>query len=100
MEGRVWLALSDELAQNKVDIITQARLDAITNEGVIIVDQESHKILLKVDTIVLACGMTPVNFLAAELEGKVNELYIIGDAKQPRTIRNAISEGYTLAYHL
>ena len=76
-----WEALRDELVQGGAKILTQARIDAITDDGVIIIDKEQHSTLLKADTVVLALGVTPVNALAIELANKVKELYIIGDAK-------------------
>ena len=100
MENRVWAALSDELSKSKVKMITGAKLIAVSNGVALIIDKEGHEISLNSETIILACGRKTANALAKELAGKVKELYTIGDAKQPRTIRNAISDGYTLAYHL
>jgi 2,4-dienoyl-CoA reductase-like NADH-dependent reductase (Old Yellow Enzyme family)/thioredoxin reductase len=100
MERRVWLALSDELSKFGVGIITGVKLDAVTNEGAIVIDKNRHKTLLKAEKIVLACGMKPANALAKEFSVNVKELYIIGDAKQPRTIRNAISDGYIVAHDI
>jgi len=99
MESRVWLALRNELAKSKVQILTGARLHAISNGGAIIIDKGGGETLLKTDTIILACGRKPIKTLAKELS-KVKELYTIGDAKEPRNIRNAIGEGYTLAYQI
>ncbi len=100
VEARVWIALKDELSQSGVRLLTGLKLDAITDEGAVLIDRKGDRVTLKADTVVLACGMTPVNALVKGLGGKVGELHVIGDASQPRTIRHAISEGYTLAYRL
>ncbi len=56
--------------------------------------------LVRADTIVLAMGVEPVNELANELTGKVDELYTVGNAKQPGRIREATSDGYVVACNL
>ena len=42
-------------------------------------------------------GVRPVNRLAEELKGKVSEVHIIGDAKEPQKVINAITEGSSVA---
>lgn len=49
------------------------------------------------DTIVIATGSTPNNDLAKALEGKVKELYSIGDCVEPRKILEAMTEGWKTA---
>ena len=43
--------------------------------------------------VVLATGVEPVNKLASELAGRVPELHLIGDARLPGKITEAIYEG-------
>jgi hypothetical protein len=47
--------------------------------------------------VVLAVGARSVNGLAGELQGKIQELHVIGDALTPRKITEAIREGFDLA---
>jgi len=47
-----------------------------------------------VDTVVLIAGKTPIDHLYNELEGKVKELYKIGDAKNPHDIGSANRDGH------
>ncbi|MFC1966778.1 FAD-dependent oxidoreductase [Chloroflexota bacterium] len=100
MDKEVWLALGDELSRFGVHIMTGVQLVAVTNQGATLIDKEGHETLVKADTIVLACGMKPVNTLAKDLSGKVKEIYTIGDASQPRTIRNAVADGFALAFRI
>lgn len=46
------------------------------------------------DMAVLACGYRPNDGLAVELEGRVKDLSVIGDAEAPRKILTAVHEGY------
>ncbi len=95
-----WLALQNELKEAGVKIMTGTNTLAITDEGVKIADAAGKKSLLKADTVILARGAKPVDNLSGELEGKVKELYTIGDAREPRGIREATSEGYVIAFDL
>ncbi len=89
-----------ELANKNVTILTQRKIDKITDEGVIVTDKKQNRKTIEGDTVVLALGTEGVNTLEDELVGKVPELYVIGDAKEPRKIRNAISEGFVVAYRI
>lgn len=50
-----------------------------------------------VDAVILSTGRLPVNGLEAELEGKVRQLYVIGDALAPRVWATAAFEGHKFA---
>lgn len=79
-----------------VKVMDQAMVKKITAEGVY-VEKDGEETLLPADTVVLAIGAVANNTLAAELEGKVKKLYLIGDAKKPRKITEAVREGFDLA---
>jgi len=49
------------------------------------------------DTIVFALGMKPNNNLKERLQGKVPELYEVGDCIKPRNIIDAIDEAARVA---
>ena len=72
------------------------KVKEITDEGVVII-RNGHDETIEVDTVVLALGITPVNQLAEQLKGKVAEIHVIGDAKEPRTAWNAVREGSDVA---
>jgi len=100
IEATCMSGLKDELAQNQVNIITGAKVEAITDRGVTVSDSEGNRTVLQMDIAVLALGVEPVNGLAAALAGKVKELYIIGDAKKPAKIHDAIADAFILAFSL
>ena len=52
------------------------------------------------DTIVLAAGSTPDKKLYQETKGKVSNTYLAGDCVEPRTIRDAIAEGYRIGLEI
>lgn len=91
--------LTRELSECGVKVLTGARVTSLIG-GVTYVDNEGRATKLDSDVVVLALGVKPVNGLAGKLEGKVAEVYTIGDAREPRRIRNAISEGYVTSFDL
>jgi NADPH-dependent 2,4-dienoyl-CoA reductase/sulfur reductase-like enzyme len=100
IHSMVRVGLLEELDKYGVEILTGVRFEALTEEGVEAVERESRKVRLKADTVVFAVGVKANDQLAKDLKGKVKELCIIGDAKQPRRIREAISEGYITGYDI
>jgi 2,4-dienoyl-CoA reductase (NADPH2) len=82
-----------------VNVMDQSMVKKVTAEGVY-VEKDGEETLLPADTVVLATGAVANNSLAAELEGKVKKLHLIGDAKKPRKITEAVREGFDLAREL
>ena len=100
IHSMVRVGLLEELDKYGVKILTGMRFEDLTADGVKAVNRESRKVRLKADTIVFAVGARAKDELARNLKGRVKELHIIGDAQQPRRIRDAISEGYVVAYEI
>jgi len=84
--------LLQRLAQEKASIITSASVKRFVKDGVILERNGKEETLSGFDTIVLATGIAPVNEFALKIRGRVKEIYVIGDAKQPRKALDAIAE--------
>ena len=83
------------LEEYGITVITNASVLRISPDGVqIMADSETR--VLPADLVVVAGPREPVNHLARELEFLVDELYITGDAVLPRSVSNAIHEGYRI----
>jgi NADPH-dependent 2,4-dienoyl-CoA reductase/sulfur reductase-like enzyme len=80
-----------------VKMMTNASVNEITDEDVIVKTKGGDEILKGIDQVIVATGARSVNELAAGLEGRVPEIYIIGDAKEPRTVFEATQEGVEAA---
>lgn len=101
MENHALTALNFEVEDGNVKILTSKKITEITEKGVTFIDEKGNKTCCEAGTVFLALGLGPADStLAEELKGKVKEVYTIGDAKSFRRIMEAISEGYTTAYHL
>jgi NADPH-dependent 2,4-dienoyl-CoA reductase/sulfur reductase-like enzyme len=81
------------LAQTSVTALTSTRVVEIDGERVVVERAGRREVLAAFDSVVLALGAKPENRLARELEGKVAELHVIGDARQPASALAAIAAG-------
>ncbi len=61
--------------------------------GVRTIDRDGRRETLVADSVVVSCGRLPNEHLKEALEGKVPELYAIGDCRSPRSIGWATHEG-------
>jgi pyruvate/2-oxoglutarate dehydrogenase complex dihydrolipoamide dehydrogenase (E3) component len=64
------------------------------------VNTERESTLANVDAVVLSTGREPVDALAAELEGKVAQVFTIGDALGVRPLAAAAYEGQKFARYI
>ncbi len=69
----------------------------IDDRGLTLVGKDGIKQTLKADTFVSALPLTPKPDLVAQLEGKVPEVYAVGDCTHPGLIREAINAGLQTA---
>lgn len=91
--GPVAGVLIPRLIRYGVNMVTGASVKAITDGGVVVVRDGREETISGIDQVVIAMGVKSVNELAKQLEDKVAEVYIIGDAKEPRTALEATHEG-------
>jgi len=91
------MLLLPRLREKGVKAVTSATVKEILEDGVAIARDGQEETLSGFDFMVLACGAKPVDTLSEEIQGKVSEVYVIGDAKQPRKALHAITEAAELA---
>jgi 2,4-dienoyl-CoA reductase (NADPH2) len=89
-------ALWKWFAQEGVTILTQVKYKEITDRGLTVIKQDGSEQTNEADTILVAIPPKPNTELFQTLEGKVPEIYLIGDGKQPRLIKDAMSEGFQI----
>lgn len=80
-----------------IEVISHSTLTQVTDEGLVVLDGEGKQRLIEADTVVLALGMRPNNDLKGKLEGKVPEIYEVGDCVRPRKIIDAVHEASRIA---
>jgi pyruvate/2-oxoglutarate dehydrogenase complex dihydrolipoamide dehydrogenase (E3) component len=85
--------LMDGLRGKQVILLTSTKCEEVKSDSVI-VSAEGQKKTYPMDSVIIAVGYKANDDLFQTLQGKVPELYHIGDSSQPRGIREAMNEGY------
>ena len=92
--------LSQRLEQKGVTILTSTRVLELGKDYAMVEDASGVRRLNGFDTIVLALGSTPNDRLYKSLKEKVPELYLIGDAVEPREVVDAVYEAEEVAFKI
>jgi len=85
------------LSAKGITVLTGVQYHEITDQGVTITTREREARTVEADTIVLAAGSVFDPELYLAMEGKVPELYRIGDCVDPSNIMSAVTDGYFTA---
>jgi len=93
MAGQARSLLMERLREKGVRILVGTKVGEIRGESVVVERDGCREFLGGLDLIVLALGAAPVDELSERIRGLVPEVYLIGDARRPRRILDAISEG-------
>ena len=80
-----------------VTMMSGVNYEEITNEGLTITTKEDNRLTIQADTIIPAMPLMPNTDLLKSLKGKVSEIYLIGDCREPRMIPEAIADGWKVA---
>ena len=88
------------LAKNGVVMMTGVKYEQITDEGLDIVTKEGKKQTIEADSIIPVIPLAPNTELIKSIQGKVSEVYSVGDCSQPGLIIDAIADGYRVAQEI
>jgi 2,4-dienoyl-CoA reductase-like NADH-dependent reductase (Old Yellow Enzyme family)/thioredoxin reductase len=86
--------LMDGLRSKKVTLLASTTCEEIKEGSVLVTTGEGKKEIVPADTVIIAVGYKANDRLYKALEGKVPEIYCIGNSAKPRRILEANSEGY------
>ncbi|MDD5094445.1 MAG: FAD-dependent oxidoreductase [Dehalococcoidia bacterium] len=89
-------ALFDRMGKSKIEVLTNTKLlEVAQSSASVIIDGKQRE--LEFDCMVHCLGFSPDSSLRDSLEGKVPELFAIGDCVKPRRIIHAMWEGFHTA---
>jgi len=89
--------LLHRLREKGVNVITNAEIKQFLDDGMVISRDGVEETLAGADKIVLAMGTTRFDELSKAVRDMVPELFVIGDAREPRKILEAVAEGAEIA---
>ena len=98
--GLMTAILSRTLIDSGVDIMSDAKVGRFTKDGAVCVTPEGEITISGYDMVLLATRPMPYNPLEKELLGKVPEIFVIGDAKEARFVKDAVREAAELAIRI
>ena len=78
-------------------MLTEVRYEEITSGGLSIITKEGTRQTIEADTIIPAVPLQPNTEFFKALEGKVSEVHLIGDGREPHLILEAIHDGSRIA---
>ena len=81
------------LAKKGVTMLTGVKYEEITDKGLVITTKEGKKQIIEADNILTALPLSPNDELLKAIEGKVPEVYSIGDCREPHRIIHAVHDG-------
>ena len=91
------LKLLKWLPQKGATLLAGVKYEEITDKGITITTKEGKRQTIDADTIVTAVPFQPNTELLKTLEGKVPEVYLIGDGRESRVILDATADGWRTA---
>lgn len=89
--GRM-LVLQSYLEADKVEVLTETKINEITDTGVKVTGKDGTEKTIAGDVVVIALGREADTELADAIEGMVPEMYRIGDCTEPHSIYRAIHQ--------
>jgi pyruvate/2-oxoglutarate dehydrogenase complex dihydrolipoamide dehydrogenase (E3) component len=92
--------LRQRLAEKGVTILTSTKVKELGKGYALVEDASGTKKIGEFDAIIVAVGSVKNDRIAHALEGKIPELYVIGDASEPREALEALYEGEEIAMRI
>ncbi len=85
--------MMEELRRKGVNILVSAAVKEITGDGAVVARPWGEERISGMDAVVIAAGSEPLDELSGPVRGGGGEVYVIGDAREPRQVLEAIREG-------
>lgn len=82
------------LKEYGVEILTETKCEKISDFGVVARSKEGHTFDIEADQVILAVGYRSNTAVYDALQGKVSQLFNIGDSVKPDRICTAVRDGY------
>lgn len=89
--------ITERLPAARIESLMERMIMEISDQGVILRDPQGNMSLIEADNVVISLGSRPVKNLEEEARRTGADVYVIGDARKPRQIIDAIFEGASVA---
>lgn len=90
--------LMDLLNFNRIEILTNQKLSEVSgNQAMVVHNETEEEKTLSFQSLVFATGFLPDQKLYDDMIGGTPNLYLIGDAREPRNVMGAVWDAYEVA---
>ena len=97
MEQYTRKLLFECLEECSIDMLLRSKVERIDKEGVVYTDMEGKSHKIAASSVILAAGSRANKTLINSLDNEKYAIFEIGDCVRPRSIIDAISEGFSIA---
>ena len=87
-------------AKKAITMMTEVKYEEITDKGLTITTKDGKTQTLEADSIIPVTPWAPNTELFNSLQGKVPEVYAVGDCREPNLMIDAIADGYWTARNI
>jgi 2-enoate reductase len=87
----------DLLDVNRIEVIKNAQITEVTQEGVLLSQSNSRLRELRASTVVLSIGLQPNSHLYELLAERFDCVYALGDCRQPKNVMQAVWDAYEVS---
>jgi len=89
------------LSEIGVNIRTETKLEAVTDNGALVSDKEGNKIEIVCHSVVLSIGVTPRSDHMRRFENLAPEVHVVGDCRRGQgNLGYAIADGFNAAIEI
>jgi NADPH-dependent 2,4-dienoyl-CoA reductase/sulfur reductase-like enzyme len=92
--------LAFKLEEHGVTVLDQAKLEEITDDGVIVIDKNWNRLSIPADTVILSLGFRPRKTISEQFKGITPDVWFIGDCVKVGDVYSAIHGGFDIAVEL
>jgi len=92
--------LAEQLEEYGVRFLTEMKVGEITDKGVIVINDKGERSTITADTVILSLGFEPRTATVDQFRNLAADVYIIGDCRKARTVKEAVHDGFNVAVEI
>jgi len=92
--------LAEKLEEYSVSFLTGMKVEEITDKGIVVNNNEGERSTIAADTVVLSLGFQPRTAIVEQFRNLTADVYIIGDCRKAKTVKEAVHDGFNVAVEI
>ena len=80
--------------------MTETKVDEITDKGIIVLNDKWERSTITADTVVLSLGFQPRTAIVDQFKNMSTDVYIAGDCRKAKTVKEAVHDGFNVAVEI